>query len=85
VFGKRQAIHRVGGNEGTDYRFRAAQATGVRSANLLHATPPGKTVVARGGLAATSSPSGSPTTFRNHARRLLPAKSMPPTSSVSSS
>ena len=31
---KRQAVRRVGGNGGTDYQFRAAQAAGVSSANF---------------------------------------------------
>jgi hypothetical protein len=50
----------------------------------LHAIPSCNNVVSRDGLAA-SLPSASPTTFRNHVRRLLPAKSMPPTSSANSS
>src|SRR6266545_3691641 len=50
----------------------------------LHAIPSSTNVVGRGGWAASFS-SVSPTTFLNHARRLLPAKSMPPNSSASSS
>src|SRR5262245_17710726 len=50
----------------------------------LHAIPPAKTVVARDDLAASFS-SASPTTFRNHARSLLPASSMPPNSRANSS
>src|SRR5215472_4973517 len=49
----------------------------------LHAIPSCNNV-ARGGWPANS-PSASPTTFRNQARRWLPAKSMPPNSSASSS